>query len=51
MQEKRVLIVGGGLGGLRSAEALRTNGFTGEIAVVGDEEHQPYNRPPLSKEH
>lgn len=50
MQEKRVLIVGGGLGGLRSAEALRTNGFTGEISVVGDEEYQPYNRPPLSKE-
>ena len=49
MSEKRVLIVGGGLGGLRTAEALRANGFTGEIAIVGDEEHQPYNRPPLSK--
>ncbi len=50
MSEKRVLIVGGGLGGLRTAEALRSHGFTGEIAIVGDEEHQPYNRPPLSKE-
>lgn len=49
MSEKRVLIVGGGLGGLRTAEALRANGFAGEIAIVGDEEYQPYNRPPLSK--
>ena len=50
MNEKAVLIVGGGLGGLRTAEALRGKGFTGTITLVGDEEHQPYNRPPLSKE-
>ena len=50
MSEKEVLIVGGGLGGLRTAEALRGKGFTGKITLVGDEEHQPYNRPPLSKE-
>jgi 3-phenylpropionate/trans-cinnamate dioxygenase ferredoxin reductase subunit len=50
VSEKRVLIVGGGLGGLRTAEALRANGFVGEIAIVGDEKYQPYNRPPLSKE-
>ena len=50
MNEKAVLIVGGGLGGLRTAEALRGKGFTGKITLVGDEEHQPYNRPPLSKE-
>ena len=45
-----VVIVGAGLGGLRAAEALRANGFTGTITVVGDEVHLPYNRPPLSKE-
>jgi 3-phenylpropionate/trans-cinnamate dioxygenase ferredoxin reductase component len=50
VSEKEVLIVGGGLGGLRTAEALRGKGFTGKITLVGDEEHQPYNRPPLSKE-
>ncbi len=45
-----VVIVGAGLGGLRSAEALRGAGYEGEITVVGDEPHLPYNRPPLSKE-
>lgn len=47
---QRVLVVGAGLGGLRSAEALRRAGFTGEVVVVGDEPHLPYSRPPLSKE-
>ena len=45
-----VVIVGAGLGGLRAAESLRGGGFEGPITVVGDEEHLPYNRPPLSKE-
>lgn len=45
-----VVIVGAGLGGLRAAESLRSNGYTGPISVVGDEPHLPYNRPPLSKE-
>lgn len=46
----RVLIVGAGMGALRSAEALRSHGYSDEIVVVGDERHPPYNRPPLSKE-
>ena len=46
----RVAVVGASLGGLRAAESLRSNGFTGEVVVVGDEPHLPYNRPPLSKE-
>lgn len=45
-----VVIVGAGLGGLRVAESLRTNGYQGGITIVGDEPHLPYNRPPLSKE-
>ncbi len=45
-----VVIVGAGLGGLRTAESLRASGYPGPITVVGDEEHLPYNRPPLSKE-
>ncbi len=47
---QRVVVVGASLGGLRAAEALRSNGFTGDLVVVGDEPHLPYNRPPLSKE-
>jgi NADPH-dependent 2,4-dienoyl-CoA reductase/sulfur reductase-like enzyme len=47
---RRVVVVGGGLAGLRTAESLRSNGFAGPITVVGDEPHLPYNRPPLSKE-
>jgi 3-phenylpropionate/trans-cinnamate dioxygenase ferredoxin reductase subunit len=47
---QRALVVGAGLGGLRTAEALRAGGFTGEVLVIGDEDWAPYNRPPLSKE-
>jgi len=50
MSGQRVVVVGAGLGGLRSAEALRGSGYAGELVVVGDEPHTPYNRPPLSKE-
>jgi NADPH-dependent 2,4-dienoyl-CoA reductase/sulfur reductase-like enzyme len=38
------------MGGLRAAEALRNSGYLGELVVIGDEPHAPYNRPPLSKE-
>ena len=50
MTSQRVIIAGAGLGGLRTAEALRANGFAGEVIIFGDEAHAPYNRPPLSKE-
>ncbi|GAA3967389.1 FAD/NAD(P)-binding oxidoreductase [Actinomadura viridis] len=46
----RCVVVGASMGGLRAAEAVRKAGFTGEIVVVGEEPHMPYNRPPLSKE-
>jgi 3-phenylpropionate/trans-cinnamate dioxygenase ferredoxin reductase component len=45
-----VVVVGGSLAGLRAAEELRYQGFDGTITVVGDEPHDPYDRPPLSKE-
>jgi len=46
----RVVVVGAGMAGLRSADAVRKSGFDGEITVVGAEPHMPYNRPPLSKD-
>uniref|UniRef100_UPI0018D1E923 FAD-dependent oxidoreductase n=1 Tax=Streptomyces clavuligerus TaxID=1901 RepID=UPI0018D1E923 len=45
----RIVVVGASLAGLRAAEALRDNGFTGELTLVGEEDRPPYDRPPLSK--
>lgn len=46
----RAVVVGASLAGVRAAEALRREGFTGELTIVGAEEHwPPYDRPPLSK--
>ncbi|NNH75054.1 NAD(P)/FAD-dependent oxidoreductase [Nocardia uniformis] len=47
---KHVLIVGAGLAGLRTAEELRRAGYEGELLLIGDENHPPYDRPPLSKQ-
>jgi NADPH-dependent 2,4-dienoyl-CoA reductase/sulfur reductase-like enzyme len=45
-----VVVVGASLAGLRAAETLRDEGFEGEIVMLGEEPHAPYDRPPLSKE-
>lgn len=46
---KRLAIVGAGLAGLRAAEAVRADGWEGDIVLIGAEDHPPYDRPPLSK--
>ena len=46
---QRVVVVGASLAGLSAARALRAQGFGGELVLVGDEPHRPYDRPPLSK--
>ncbi|MBU6267601.1 MAG: FAD-dependent oxidoreductase [Sphingomonadales bacterium] len=46
-----VVIVGAGHGGAQCAIALRQNGFTGTVAMIGRESEPPYERPPLSKEY
>jgi NADPH-dependent 2,4-dienoyl-CoA reductase/sulfur reductase-like enzyme len=46
---ERVIIVGGGLAGIRAAEALRAQGYEGRLILVAAEQHRPYDRPPLSK--
>jgi 3-phenylpropionate/trans-cinnamate dioxygenase ferredoxin reductase subunit len=51
MEKADVVIVGAGHGGAQCAIALRQNGFTGTITVIGREPEHPYERPPLSKEY
>ena len=46
-----VVIVGAGHGGAQAAIMLRTQKFTGSIAIIGEEPELPYERPPLSKEY
>jgi 3-phenylpropionate/trans-cinnamate dioxygenase ferredoxin reductase subunit len=46
-----VVIVGGGHAGAQAAIALRQNGFTGTVTMIGRESEPPYERPPLSKEY
>ncbi len=47
---RRIVVVGASLCGLSAAQALREEGFSGEIVLVGDEPERPYDRPPLSKQ-
>lgn len=48
---EHVVVVGAALAGMRAAEALRRQGFTGRLTLVGAEPHwPPFDRPPLSKQ-
>jgi NADPH-dependent 2,4-dienoyl-CoA reductase/sulfur reductase-like enzyme len=47
--QRRVVVVGAGMAGVQTAVALREQGFTGTVTLIGAEPHQPYDRPPLSK--
>ncbi|KTF69339.1 NAD(P)/FAD-dependent oxidoreductase [Sphingomonas sp. HT-1] len=51
MERFDVLIVGSGHAGAQCAIALRQAGFTGTLAMVGEEAELPYERPPLSKDY
>src|SRR5206468_8653239 len=47
---RRIVIVGASLAGVRAVETLRDRGFDGELTLIGEERHRPYDRPPLSKQ-
>lgn len=50
MSEPRsVVIVGAAMAGARAAEELRVQGFSGRVVLLGEEDHPPYDRVPLSK--
>ena len=51
MDDRTFVIVGAGLAGAKAAETLREEGFEGRVLLIGDEDEQPYERPPLSKEY
>jgi NADPH-dependent 2,4-dienoyl-CoA reductase/sulfur reductase-like enzyme len=50
MQRDRIVVVGGGLAGLRTVEELRSAGYSGGLVLIGAETRPPYDRPPLSKQ-
>lgn len=44
-----IVIVGAGLTAGKAVEAIKEAGYDGQVIVYGDEQHRPYERPPLSK--
>ena len=44
-----ILIIGGGQAGSMTAINLRKHKYEGSIAIITEETHHPYQRPPLSK--
>jgi phthalate 3,4-dioxygenase ferredoxin reductase subunit len=47
---RTVVVVGSSIGGVRTAQALRSEGFDGRVVLVGEESDLPYDKPPLSKQ-
>jgi 3-phenylpropionate/trans-cinnamate dioxygenase ferredoxin reductase component len=46
-----MVIVGAGHAAGQAAASLRQEKYEGEIVIIGDEPHIPYQRPPLSKQY
>jgi 3-phenylpropionate/trans-cinnamate dioxygenase ferredoxin reductase component len=46
---RQAVIAGAGQAAAQAVETLRRRGYDGRIVVIGDEPHEPYQRPPLSK--
>ena len=44
-----IVIIGAGMAGARACINLRANDYLGDIILIGEEQHLPYDRPPLSK--
>lgn len=46
---EKIVIIGAGQAAGTAARTLRENGHQGDITILGDENHAPYERPGLSK--
>ena len=46
-----IVVIGAGQAGATTVEKLRAGGYQGELTLIGDEPHPPYQRPPLSKKY
>ncbi|HTY21072.1 MAG TPA: FAD-dependent oxidoreductase [Geobacteraceae bacterium] len=49
MHKYRYLIIGGGMAADAAVKGIREIDVDGSIAMIGEESHPPYARPPLSK--
>ncbi|TDV52003.1 NAD(P)/FAD-dependent oxidoreductase [Actinophytocola oryzae] len=49
VEPRRIVIVGTGLAGASAAGALREQGYDGEVLLIGEQRHRPYELPALSK--
>jgi 3-phenylpropionate/trans-cinnamate dioxygenase ferredoxin reductase component len=49
MATYRYLIIGGGMTGDAAAKGIRERDPEGSVVLVGEEQHPPYARPPLTK--
>jgi len=47
----RIVVLGGGQAGAQAVETLRREGYLGDLVMVSEEPHLPYQRPPLSKKY
>ncbi|MDH3658873.1 MAG: FAD-dependent oxidoreductase [Alphaproteobacteria bacterium] len=48
---ERIVVIGAGQAASSLMVKLRSQGFEGEILLIGEEPHLPYQRPPLSKKY
>ncbi len=48
---ENLVIVGGGQAAVQVVHSVRQHGFDGNITLVGEEPHPPYQCPPLSKKY
>ena len=46
-----MIVAGAGHAGGQATASLRQEKYEGDIAIIGDEPHIPYQRPPLSKQY